>query len=92
MFLVTSDAWEVVGLRELRPFLERVHSGGHEARRELRPFLQWASAERPRELAAAWREGRPVRHPEAAARWLALLRAWRADREPLADGLESSQG
>lgn len=102
VFLVTSDAWEVVGLRPVlgvaylvrddRLLLERVHSGGHEARRELRPFLQWASAERPRELAAVWREGRPARDPEAAARWLALLRAWKAAREPLADDVESPQG
>ena len=102
VFLVTNDAWELLGLRPVlgvvylvrddRLLLERVYSGGHEARRELRPFLLWASAERPRDLAAVWREGRPVRDPEAAAALLELLRAWKANREPLADGRESSQG
>jgi hypothetical protein len=102
VFLVTNDAWELVGLRPIlgvaylvrddRLLLERVYSGGHEARRQLRPFLLWASAERPRELAAVWREGRPVRDPEVAAGLLQLLRAWKADSEPLADGVESSQG
>ena len=102
VFLVTNDAWELVGsrpvlgvvylVRDDRLLLERVYSGGHEARRELRSFLQWASAERPRDLAAVWQEGRPVRDPEAAPALLELLRAWKADRDPLADDGESSQG
>jgi len=100
--LVTSDAWELLGsrprvtvifvLRDGKLLLERVRTGRKEARRDLRPFLAWASAERPRELAAVWQEGGPVRDAEAAKGLLELLRAWEADREPLADGVESSQG
>lgn len=99
---VTSDVWELVGsrprvivlfvMRDGSLLLERARMGREEARRELRPFLAWAAAERPRDLADVWREGSPVRHPEAAEVLLELLRAWRADRDPLADGVESPQG
>jgi hypothetical protein len=99
---VTSDAWELVGsrprvtvifvMRDGRLLLEGVRTGRKEARRDLRPFLAWASAERPRELAVVWQESGPVRDREAAEGLLELLRAWKADREPLADGVESSQG
>jgi hypothetical protein len=101
-FLVTSDAWDLVGsrptvgvvyvVRDSRLLIERVRTGAREARRDLRPFLDWASVERPRELAVVWRDGRPLRNPEAARHLLALLREWRAVREPLADGAESPQG
>jgi hypothetical protein len=99
---VTSDAWELVGsrprvtvifvMRDGRLLLEGVRTGRKEARRDLRPFLAWASAERPRELAVVWQESGPVRDREAAEGLLELLRAWKADREPLADGVGSSQG
>jgi hypothetical protein len=99
---VTSDAWELVGsrprvivlfvMRDGRLLLEAVRIGREEARRDLRPFLAWASAERPRELAAVWQESGPVRNREAAESLLELLRAWKASREPLADDVESSQG
>ena len=100
--LVTSDSWELVGsrprlsvlfvMRDGEILTERVRTGAREARQGLRPFLHWAAAERPGELAAVWFDGHPVRTAEAATRWLALLRAWRADGKPLADGLESPQG
>jgi hypothetical protein len=99
---VTSDAWELVGsrprvivlfvMRDGRLLLESVRTGQKEARRDLQPFLAWASAERPRELAAVWQGRVPVRDREAAEGLLELLRAWKADRQPLADGVESSQG
>jgi hypothetical protein len=99
---VTSDAWELVGssptvgmvyvVRDGQLLLERVRTGAREARRDLRPFLQWASAERPRELAVVWQDGKPVRNPAAAQRLLKLLREWKAAREPLAEGTESREG
>jgi hypothetical protein len=99
---VTSDAWELVGssptagmvyvVRDGQLLLERVRTGAREARRDLRPFLQWASAERPRELAVVWQDGQPVRNPAAAQRLLKLLREWKAAREPLAEGTESREG
>ena len=99
---VTSDAWEQVGssptvgmvyvVRDGQLLLERVRTGAREARRDLRPFLQWASAERPRELAVVWQDGKPVRNPAAAQRLLKLLREWKAAREPLAEGTESREG
>jgi hypothetical protein len=101
VFVITSDAWDLVGSRPIvvvvylvrgsRLLLEGVRMSGTEARRGLRPFLQWASAERPRELAAVWQDGKPVRNAAAARHLLALLREWRAS-EPLADGTESPQG
>lgn len=100
--MVISDAWDLVGsrprvdmvlvVRDGRLLAELVRTGGREARRDLRPFLRWASVERPRELAVVWQEGRPVRNPEAARHLLELLREWKAAREPLADGSESPQG
>jgi hypothetical protein len=99
---VTSDAWELVGssptagmvyvVRDGQLLLERVRTGAREAGRDLRPFLQWASAERPRELAVVWQDGKPVRNPAAAQRLLKLLREWKAAREPLAEGTESREG
>ncbi|CAN5893213.1 hypothetical protein BH20GEM1_BH20GEM1_13830 [soil metagenome] len=61
-------------MRDGQLVLERVRTGARDAGRDLRPFLRWAAAERPRELAAVWVEGHPVRSAAAVGRLLELLR------------------
>lgn len=98
---VTNDAWEILGVRprvELvflfwnsRLIVEQVREDPQELRRALAPFLAWATAERPRELALVWDRGQPLRRKDAARRLVALLADWRADRGPVAVRAEGAQ-
>ena len=89
---VTNDAWTLLGVtprvelvlvvRDSRLILERPRTDSRELRSALDPFLTWAAAERPEDLARVWSRGQPVHRPEAA-RWLVgLLEAWRAEGQP----------
>lgn len=98
---ITNDAWMLAGSRPLvevvlvvrdgRILTETIRTGEKELGRDLKPFLVWASAERPQELARAWRRKGPLRRADAAARLLELLREWRAARE-VAAGPSQGQG
>jgi hypothetical protein len=89
---MTNDAWNVLGvrprvevvlvLRASRLIVEQPRTDSKELRRALDPFLAWAAAERPEELALVWQRGQPVRRAEAAPRLVALLEAWRAEGKP----------
>lgn len=98
---VTNDAWEVLGLRprvevllavrDTRLILEQPRADSWELIRGLEPFLAWAAAERPRELARVWYAGQPVRRKDAARRLVALLSAWRAEADPVAERAREGQ-
>ena len=85
---VTNDAWEVLGIRprveivlvvrNSRLIVEQPRADSRELKRALEPFLAWAAAERPRELAQVWYGGQPLRREDAAPRLVALLTEWRA--------------
>lgn len=92
MIDVTNDAWSLLGvtprvelvlvLRGSRLIMEQPRTDSQELRRALDPFLAWAAAERPEELAHVWYRGQPLQREEAAPRLVALLEAWRAEGKP----------
>lgn len=98
---VTNDAWEVLRIRpqvevvlvvrNTRLILEQPRADSRELIRALEPFLAWAAAERPRELARVWYGGQPVRRKDAARRLVALLAAWRAETAPVAERAPEEQ-
>jgi hypothetical protein len=89
---VTNDAWSLLGvtpqvelvlvLRGSRLIMEQPRTDSKELRRALDPFLAWAAAERPGELAQVWYRGQPLQRAEAARGLVALLEAWRAEGKP----------
>jgi hypothetical protein len=99
---ITNDAWELIDsrpvvevvlvLRNGELIVEQARIESKELRRALRPFLAWASSDRPAELDRVWRDRGPRWGADPARGLLALLREWRAAHEPLADGTESPQG
>lgn len=104
---VTNDAWDLVGIRprlELvlvlrgsRLILEQPRADPKELRRAFDPFLAWAAAERPAELARVWVRGQPLQGADAARELVALLEAWRAEgmpapeRKPVAERRQGRQ-
>jgi hypothetical protein len=92
MIDVTNDAWSLLGvtprvelvlvIRGSRLILETPRTDSRELRRALDPFLAWAAAERPEELAVAWYHGQPLQRVEAAEGLVSLLEAWRAEGKP----------
>jgi hypothetical protein len=89
---VINEAWSLLGvtprvelvlvLRGSRLIMEQPRTDPQELRRALDPFLAWAAAERPQELADVWYRGQPLQRAEAAPRLVALLEAWRAEGKP----------
>jgi hypothetical protein len=98
---VTSDAWDLLDLRPRldlllilrgsRLIMEQPRDDSKELRRALDPFLAWAAAERPAELARVWARGAPLQRPDAARGLVALLEAWRQERGPVAERREGGQ-
>ncbi|HEU4464756.1 MAG TPA: hypothetical protein VFS53_06900 [Gemmatimonadota bacterium] len=89
---VTNDAWNLLGvapkvelvlvMRGSRLIMEQPRTDSRELRRALDPFLAWAAAERPAELAEVWYRGQPLQRAEAARGLISLLEAWRAEGKP----------
>ena len=52
-------------------------------RRALRPVVEWAEGNRPRELARVWAHGRLIRSASAGRRLAALVREWGTAATPL---------
>jgi hypothetical protein len=90
---VTNDAWSLLGvtpqvelllvIRGSRLIVEQPRTDSKELRRALDPFLAWAAAERPGELALVWYGGQPLQRADAAPRLVALLEAWGAEGRPV---------
>ena len=99
---ITNDAWELIDCRPMVEVVLVVRSGeliveqarieSQELRRALAPFLAWAEAERPDELARVWRERGPRWDAAAARGLLALLQEWRAGRPGVAERPPQGQG
>lgn len=100
--VMTNDAWELAGahptatvilvVRNGKLLYELTRANHRPIRRALRPFLDWASEERPSELAAIWGEQGLVLRPEAAGRLVALLREWRTAERGVAEQPARGQG
>jgi hypothetical protein len=98
---ITNDAWMLIDSRPVVEVVLVIRTGyliveqarieSKELRRALRPFLEWASADRPAELGRVWRDRGPRWGADPARGLLALLREWRATRE-VAEDTKSGQG
>lgn len=87
---ITNDAWEVLDCRPVVEVVLVIRNGeliveqarveSRELRRALRPFLEWAAAERSAELGRVWGEVAPRWDAESARGLLALLSEWREAR------------
>lgn len=90
---ITSDVWDrletrprielVLLLRGSQLIVEQPRADARELRRALDPFLAWAAAEYPAELARVWARGTPLHRADSARLLVALLDAWKRGREPL---------
>lgn len=97
---ITNDAWMLLDCRPVVEIVLVVRSGhltveqarieSKDLRRSLRPFLEWASTDRPAELNMVWRRPGPRWGAEPARGLLDLLREWRTVRE-VADDPEREQ-
>ena len=58
--------------------IEPLPGAGPSDEEALRPVLRWARDHHPGEIAEIYPGGRMLLGADAAHRWLALLRAWRA--------------
>lgn len=97
---ITNDAWMLVDsrpvvevvliVRNQHLILEQARIESKELRLALRPFLEWASEDRPAELNRVWRDRGPRWGADQARGLLDLLREWRAARE-VADDPERGQ-
>jgi hypothetical protein len=95
---ISNDAWRllgslpqveiVLGVRSGRLDHETASRESGELRRAVRPFIEWASANRSGDLAGFWRKGHLLRGADAAGALVRLLEAW---REPVAVTPERGQ-
>ncbi|HEY7472031.1 MAG TPA: hypothetical protein VIE68_06755 [Gemmatimonadota bacterium] len=98
---ISNDAWRLVGarpevevvlvVRNGRLDLETARRESGELRWAVQGFIDWVSANRPRELARVWRNGHLLRRGDAARALVRLLEAWRAAEAPVAAAPERAQ-